>query len=61
MGNFPLEQALSHRLLPGHSEKVWWCFSILHNWEEEPIGIYQDFKGEELKRFIAAKFPKLDS
>lgn len=53
--------AQAHRLLPGHTGKMWWCFSILYNWKEEPFVTYQDFKWEaELKCFIAAKFLELD-
>lgn len=60
MGNFPSEQREPHRLLPGCSGKEWCCFSILYNWEQKPLPSYQDIKWEELKCFIAAKFPKLD-
>lgn len=59
--NFLSEQAQTHRLLPGHTGKVWWCFSTLDSWKEEPFVTYQDFKWEaEPKFFIAAKFPELD-
>lgn len=60
VGNFPSEQTQPHRLLPVCTGKEWWCFSILYNWEQNPLPTYQDFKWEEPKCFIAAKFPELD-